>query len=383
MQPSRPQEHARHSPASDNRHKAAMSPRERLLASLRGRETDRLAWSPNLAYWWEAQPEAFRLQGDVAFLQSIGADPLLRGAVQLHRLETPGVELSESERDGRRRTEYRTPVGTLVQEHRYVANGNTWFLTEHPVKTVEDLKVLQWMNEHMRVLPAPDAYRTARGKLGDQGLIVPLIGTYGKSSFQSLIEHWVGTEELTWMLADDPDPVEACLVAMRERTADIVRIAAESEVEACIFWEDSSTQNITPDWFTRHTAPETAHWASMLHRHGKLLIHHACGHLRALLARMADTGIDVIESISPPPTGNIELWEARELLPPHVVLIGGIEPTTFLHSTPEMLDAHVSTLLRRMGATGWILANSDSCPPGVSLGKFRQVSRMLGVLPES
>ena len=239
------------------------------------------------------------------------------------------------------------------------------------------------MNEHMRVLPDGDAYRAARAKLGDAGLIVPLIGTYGKSSFQSLIEHWVGTEELTFMLADDPAPVAECLHAMRERTADIVRIAVDSEAESFIFWEDSSTQNITPDWFTQYTAPETAHWASMIHRQGKLLIHHACGHLRALLTRMADTGIDVIESISPPPTGNIELWEARDLLPRNIVLIGGIEPTTFLHSTPGELDTHVSTLLGHMGTTGWILANSDSCPPGVTLDKFRQVSRMLGVLPES
>lgn len=353
-----------------------MSPRERLLAALKGEETDRLPWSPNLAYWWDAQPESFRSQGDVAFLQSIGADPLLRGAAQLHRVETPGTEIAETVRDGRRRTEYRTPVGTMVQEQRYVAAGNTWFLTEHPVKTTEDLKVLQWMNEHLHVVADGAAHAEARTRLGQDGLIIPLIGTYGKSSFQSLIEHWIGTEELTWMLADDPVPVEECLQVMQARTRDIVRIAVQSEAESFIFWEDSSTQNITPDWFSRHTAPELGQWADLIHREGKLLVHHACGHLRALLGRMAATGIDVIESISPPPTGNIELWEARDDLPAHVTLIGGIEPTVFLHSTTAELEAHVARLFERMGPRGWILANSDSCPPGVSLDKFRLVSEM-------
>lgn len=354
-----------------------MTPRERLLAALRGQETDRLPWSPFLAYWWEAQPETFRQKGELAFLQDIGADPLLRGAAQLFTIETPGVEAFETIHGDRKRTDYRTPVGTLSQEHRYVSAGNTWFLTEHPVKTCEDLKVLQWINENMRVFGNGVQYADARRKLGEDGLIVPILGTYMKSSFQSLVEHWIGTEELTWMLADDPEPVEECLSVMRERAEETVRASVESEAEAFIFWEDSSTQNITPDWFTRHAAPELTRWANLLHAENKLLIHHACGHLRALISRIAVTGIDVIESISPPPTGNIELWDVRGSLPESIVLIGGIEPTVFLHSTEEELEAHVAKLFERMGPKGWILGNSDSCPPGVSVDKFRLVTRMV------
>ena len=357
--------------------RASMTPRERLLAALRGQQTDRLPWSPFLAYWWDAQPESFRKQGDVAFLQSIGADPLLRGAAQLHTVQTPGMETHEVERDGRRHTEFQTPVGTLAQEHRYVTSGNTWFLTEHPVKTIEDLKVLQWINEHMRILENGAPYAAARAQLGEAGLIVPLLGTYGKSSFQSLIEHWVGTEELTYLLADDPEPVKECLHVMQERSAQIVQIAVQSDAEAFIFWEDSSTQNVTPDWFTAHTAPELANWAQIIHMEGKLLIHHACGHLRALLQPMAATGIDVIESLSPPPTGNISFWEARDVLPAHISLVGGIEPTVFLHSTLVELEIYVARLMARMGPRGWILANSDSCPPGVTLEKFRLVTHMV------
>jgi uroporphyrinogen-III decarboxylase len=356
--------------------KPAMTPKERLLAALHGQQTDRLPWSPFLAYWWEAQPEAFRARGELDFLQSIGADPLLRGAAQLHLSDTPGLETHEVTRDGQRHTTFSTPVGTLTQLHRYVPQGNTWFLTEHPVKTSQDVKVLQWINEHMRINGNGTPYGEARVRLGESGLILPLIGTYGKSSFQSLVEHWIGTEELTYLLADDPEPLEACLEVMQARSKEIVRLAVQSEAEAFLFWEDSSTQNITPTWFSTYIAPELGAWADLIHGEGKLLVHHACGHLRDLLHPMAATGIDVIESISPPPTGNIELWEARDALGPKPVLIGGIEPTTFLNSTELELECHVTRLMEKMGTTGWILANSDSCPPGVSLGKFRLVTRL-------
>jgi uroporphyrinogen-III decarboxylase len=357
-----------------------MTPRERLLAALRGDETDRIPWSPFLAYWWEAQSEALRNRGDVAFLQEIGADPLLRGASQLYQVSCPGSETTETVRGRKRHADIHTPVGTLTLEHTYVPNGNTWFLTEHPIKTIDDLKIFQWMNEHTRISPDMDEYVEKRRLLGEGGLIIPIIGTYMKSSFQTLVEHWIGTVELTYMLEDHPEPVEECLAVMQAKSAETVRISVQSEAEAFIFWEDSSTTNITPSWFSRYTAPELNQWAGIIHDAGKLLIHHACGHLRDLLPLMAETGIDSIESISPPPTGNIGIWDARAILPEKIGLIGGIEPTVFLYSTYDELEEYVTALMTNMtqaGRSKWILANSDSCPPGVSVEKFKAVTHLV------
>ncbi|MDR1807833.1 MAG: uroporphyrinogen decarboxylase family protein, partial [Propionibacteriaceae bacterium] len=56
-----------------------LSPRQRLLAALRGEETDRLPWAPFPAYWWDRQPAALRAAGQVAAVERMGGDPLLRG----------------------------------------------------------------------------------------------------------------------------------------------------------------------------------------------------------------------------------------------------------------------------------------------------------------
>ena len=87
--------------------------------------------------------------------------------------------------------------------------------------------------------------------------------------------------------------------------------------------------------------------------------------------------IDAVESLSPPPTGNVEVWEAQEILDPQVGIIGGIEPVHFLTLDMNDLRDYVETLLDRVEPQRYILANSDSCPPGVSVEKFRLVTEIV------
>lgn len=354
-----------------------MTPKQRLLSAIKGQPIDRVPWSPFLAYWFEAQSKEFQARGQLAFLQDIGADPLLRGFHQLFNKSFRHVELSSSTSGDLRQTRYETPVGTLTLTHKYVASGNTWFLTEHPVKEEEDLKILAYVFEDMLITPDYEPFLNDYKELGENGLYVPCIGADAKSSFQGLVEHWIGTQELCYMLADFPEAVEECLEVMRAKSLQSVMISLDSPAEALIFWEDSSTTNISPAFFERYAAPEISNWADLCHRHGKLLVHHACGHIKALLPLIAATGVDVIESISPPPTGNIELWDAIKLLPESVALIGGIEPTQFLNLSPDQLEIYVKTLLDRMAGRRFVLANSDSCPPGVTLEKFRLVTQLV------
>jgi uroporphyrinogen-III decarboxylase len=92
---------------------------------------------------------------------------------------------------------------------------------------------------------------------------------------------------------------------------------------------------------------------------------------------MAKESVDAIESLSPPPTGNVEIWDARQVMGPEMGLIGGIEPINFLNLDLPQLRVYVENLIERMGSHHYILANSDSCPPGVALEKFMLVSEIV------
>jgi uroporphyrinogen-III decarboxylase len=368
-----------------------MTSRERLLAALRGREVDRLPWSPFLAYWWEHQPKELRDRGQIRFFREIGADALLRGfttpfscsdlwgqsSYSTFSQRIPGCEVRRSEHGDDVRVWFETPVGTLTQLGRRSELGNTRFLVEHPVKRREDYKVLSYIVERMVILPDFGAVENEIAAVGDDGLSVPLISPFGKTPFQSLVEHFVGTEQLVFDLMDYPEEVEALLAVMSARTEEAVRISVASPAEAFITWEDSSTTNVSPVLFRRYIFPEMKRWAEIVHADGKLLLHHACGHLKALLPIIAEEGVDAVESLSPPPTGNVEIWEAQAVLGKKMGLVGGIEPVHLLNLDLPGLRVYVEELLDRMDHRGWILANSDSCPPGVTLEKFRLVRQVL------
>ena len=369
----------------------SMTSRERLLAALRGQPVDRLPWSPFLAYWWEHQPQALQDRGQIAFLREIGADALLRGfctpfvcsdlwgqgSYSNFNQRIPGCEVRRSE-DGRDlRVWLETPVGTLTQLGRRSEQGNTRFLVEHPVKRRADYKILSYVIERMVIAPEYSTVEKEIAAVGDAGLSVPLISPFGKTPFQSLVEHFIGTEQLVFDLMDYPEEVEALLAVMSARAEEAVRISAASPAEAFITWEDSSTTNVSPALFRRYIFPEMKRWAEIMHDAGKLLLHHACGHLRALLPIMAEEGVDAVESLSPPPTGNIEIWEAQAILGQRTGLVGGIEPVNFLNLDLPALRVYVEDLLARMDHRRWILANSDSCPPGVTQEKFRLVTEIV------
>lgn len=354
-----------------------MTPKQRLLAAISGKQTDRVPWAPFLAYFWESLPQDIQNKGQLAFLEDIGADPLLRGFSQLFTLKRNKCSVQEIVNGNEKRIEFQTPVGKLHGRYVYTPIGDTWFLTEHFVKTKEDFKILTYLNEDMKIEENFTPFLTANQELGERGLYLPIIGSEYKTSFQSLVEHWVGTEELVYALTDYPDAVEECLFSMRRRSVETIRISIESSAEAFIFWEDSSTTNISPSYYEKYTLPEINEWGRIIHKAEKYLIHHACGHLNGLLPLLAKTQIDVIESISPPPTGNVELWEAKKVLPEHIGFIGGIEPTVFLNSTMDELEEYVLYLLHKMGNHRFTLANSDSCPPGVAREKFKLVSEII------
>ena len=92
---------------------------------------------------------------------------------------------------------------------------------------------------------------------------------------------------------------------------------------------------------------------------------------------MCEIEIDMIESISPPPTGNIDIADASEPMPENVGLIGEIEPTFFVNCTLSELEERTLYLIDVMKGKRFVLANSDSCPPDVDYEKFLHVSEIV------
>ena len=122
--------------------------------------------------------------------------------------------------------------------------------------------------------------------------------------------------------------------------------------------------------YRKYIAPEIAEYCHIAKEHGKFYIQHACGHLRYLIEQMTEGGVTAVESASPPPTGNITIREIRQVCGDRMGIIGGIEPVRFLNEPIESFAGYVDEVIQEAKGGPFVLANSDSCPPGVTVEKF-------------
>lgn len=349
-----------------------MTSRERIVAALDGRPVDHLPFSPFLAYVWEHFPPEIQAMGPLRFHQEIGADPMWRGTACPVAQTTAGVAYNVREDGDMVYTETVTPVGSVRLGHKRSVEGNTMFLVEHPLKAEEDYKVQMWIEENAKVSPADQA--PVNDSLALEGLPIGMLIPRGKTAFQTMIEHLAGTEELIYALNDFPETVEALLQVMVENDLKAARMAVDCGYTHFLTFEDSSTQNYSPAMYRRYIMPEIAEYCRILGACGKKYVQHACGHLKGIMAAMKESGVHAVESISSPPTGNITMRETREILGSEVAVIGGIEPTHFLNLRMDELGPYAEQVISDLSGGPLVLANSDSCPPGVTMEKFKLVA---------
>ena len=60
-----------------------------------------------------------------------------------------------------------------------------------------------------------------------------------------------------------------------------------------------------------------------------------------------------------------------------VALVGGIEPTKFENLQGKEFEEYVKVLIKNMENSKFILANSDSCPPNVTMENYKMVSKII------
>lgn len=356
----------------------AMTSRARLIAAIDGQPLDHVPFSPFLAYVWESFPEEIQAEGRLAFHHRIGADPLWRGAPCAVQAVLSEVEVVRREEDDHIYEETITPAGTLRREWRRTreAGQQTAFLIRHPLQTPADYRAQMWIEEHTRLELNLDPVSQHLAGEGSEGLSIGMLIPRGKSSFQSLIEHYAGAEELQYALADFPETVQALWEVMVAKDLEAARLSLQAPYRYYLTWEDSGTQNYSPRQYDRYIGSEIGQWCDLLGSHGKRYIQHACGHVRDLVLRMKHHGAHAIESISPPPTGNITIGEARAQVGVDFGIIGGIEPTAFLNLSLEELAPYAGRVIQEGLGGPFVLANSDSCPPGVTVEKHALVAEI-------
>ena len=157
-------------------------------------------------------------------------------------------------------------------------------------------------------------------KLGRRGL--PIVAFNGSPSIE-LVEFFMCAENFLYSLADYKLKTENFLYMMSEKYKECYKLYSKTaNIPVILIHEDASITLYSPKIFDKYLKPVLKEYCKIIKEEGKIAVIHACSNLRGLTKSLSETGIDCIESVSPPPTGNITISKFKKAMPDFCVRSG-------------------------------------------------------------
>lgn len=378
-----------------------MTSRERILCALKREVPDRIPWTPLIDGYYLSSLEKPTNQVDA--IRDFGGDifarhiPTYKGVLSVRGLATimlgsaknnisssnnsysetvrgkGDIEVTTKESDGRISQIFKTPVGTI--ESKFVRNETSPFIpftTEHCIKSIEDLRVFRYIFENTEYEPLYDVFVEEDAYIGDDGIGTTTSPT---SPFHVLLEIEIGIENFYYMLWDHKSELEELMEVMHEQNKEAYSIIAASPAKVVIDYENTSTTTMSPDMFEKYCQPHINDYADIMHKTGKIFLTHMCGTLKRLEKQLADSRMNGIVDVAPPPTGDVTLGEAKKMWGANKILMGGIDSTAFKGLSPGELVEYVRDILKDIApGDGIFIGSADATPQGTPIENMRAVS---------
>jgi len=236
---------------------------------------------------------------------------------------------------------YETPVGK-ISEHieRDPAYGSDW-VRKYYISEPGDYDVLRYIVENTVFCSHHDAVRARIDDLGDDGV---LLARLDRSPFQKLLVELAGPERFLMDVTMGSAPALALLDAMRERLTEEAEMAVASP--AALIWQpDNISGDMTsPSFFAQYCLPFYQENAARFREAGKVYVVHMDGRLGPLRSMIAESGIDVVESLSLPEMGgDMTLEEAQDAWPQQAIFPNF--PAAWCANNTEWIEERVAQLL--------------------------------------
>ncbi len=155
-----------------------MTKREIYLKALRNEKVDTLVWAPNFDYWLAVNtaegtlPEKYRGMSRNDIVCAIDGY-IWNRASSIKTTHDPSVETKITKLEQETITQISTPVGTVRAAHkRTEGQFRTRHLSEHFIKTVEDIKIMKYIAEAMYFEPDYESTIKALEETGDDGIVL-------------------------------------------------------------------------------------------------------------------------------------------------------------------------------------------------------------------
>jgi len=179
------------------------------------------------------------------------------------------------------------------------------------------------------------------------------------------------SEERFIRVAEDPDAVAEAEMRSAEALRKIVRPFVEAGVDGVAIGSDygfNSGPFVSPATFAKVYAPALQRRCEIIHEMGVPCLFHSCGNNRLILDQMVSAGIDAYQAIQP--VEKIE--EIKPLFGTRITLWGGVSTDTLARGTPDQVRRQALFSLQHCApGGGFILSSSHSIVVKTPLENYR------------
>lgn len=360
-----------------------MSPRERILTILQGKQPDQVPWCGDLDYWANSlvkrglKPEGFILSDDyIKWHRDLGVGFYLQGYFPYRQI-FKNCNVNEWYDGKRHFKEIGTPYGSVRECWEYIPASFCEAPVEHFLKSEADIPAMKFIYENCLFEPDYAIAGLRKKQVGDQGVVLCYLP---KSPFMHLVALEAGIVAVTMTALTAPDDFMDLLQTMKKAFDKAARIAVESPAEVLMIPENLSSEMVGPEFFEMYMRDYQVEWTSRIREAGKHSFIHIDGTLTGLLKQEASVGFTVLEALTPYPVGDMKF---EELLPftgnSKSILWGGIPGSYFTDCvSDEEFEKHVIHLLSVMTTEPrFVLGVADQVPPDGLETRVKRVSELV------
>lgn len=325
-----------------------MTPRERLLTTLRGEIPDRVPVSPfvqeeYLSFYYPRKPAVDRVVDAVELANELDFDLMAKHraleAPHFFRRSRPGWELqrSSSTADGMERRHLRivTPHRVFEKEEArpYSGAGSagaTFAQTRHLLNGREEIEAFfaalpRLDDEDRRAIR--ETVAAWKALIGERGVLAP----WGFAGVFNFAAELIGMDNLYAAPYEDGELYGFLMSGIARAMCEYNPALVEAGCD-CIGLQGHMAGGMTtgPEFFRQFVQPYEKQVLDAIHSAGGFSVYHNCGFAKSLYPNYRELGMTVWETVSEPPRGDNRLAEAKAALGDRICLLGNLDQVDFL-----------------------------------------------------
>jgi len=365
---------------------AEMTGRQRLLAAMRREIPDRVPISPRIGAWlssyyggssWLHHVKAAKEFGFDLCLPVGGVAPAFIFHPQLaYRHVPPEVKITQQveEQDGGvtvRRT-FETPAGPLSDVTFLAPAGREYGVSPSPVQHEHLLKEPGDLDKLRYIMPAPGTENLSEFHEIDQAM-----GDLGfpEVSMYPPLDHFLGNargmNELMMDYYLDRPFFDRQFAFFHEFALASLKAVLEQGVNVIFgsWYYGSLSAGWSPATFREVFVPLMKQYADLIHSYDGIYHVYDDGKMMRTIGDYVAGGADVVETLTPPPVGDVDLAEAKRLYGDKVCLKGYVDLLYVIKmgTVDDVVRAVRYALEVAAPGGGFILGTSDSIRDGTPL----------------